>query len=79
MKESIVPGVAAPTDSMARLSLRGRGHGQDGDAGTTAPLAEAQGRSHTRSPSTHPKGAVDRTSAAALRETPQASQLISSS
>ena len=72
-------GVEAPTDSMARLSFRGRGHWQDGDAGTMAPLAEAQGRSHARSPSTHPKGAVDRTSAAALRETPQASQLISSS
>ena len=33
VKEDIVSGAAVPADSKARLSLRGRGHWQDGDAG----------------------------------------------
>lgn len=33
VKEDIVSGAAVPADSKARLSLRGRGHRQDGDAG----------------------------------------------
>ena len=73
MKEGTVSGAAAPADSVARLSLRGRGHWEDRDAGCGnrgPPLAEAPGRSGARSPSTHPKGAVDRASAAAEADTP---------
>lgn len=33
MKEGTVSGAAAPADSVARLSLRGRGHWEDRDAG----------------------------------------------